>query len=179
MSQIGEPLGELDRIADTFAPDGDGARWLRRHLAGGVVIATTFMGGEFKGSTMSAVTCISEIPLLLLISVEKDNQLNDWLEHSGAFALSFLPWREQFVADQFAGFTPRASRRFDGIDHFVPGTGAPVLKASIAWVDCEIEQTIDTGDHRCHIGRAVRIGQGSGTGEDPLIRFVSRYRRLV
>ncbi len=179
MSQIGDLPASSEADANSIVPDAAGARWLRRHLAGGVVITTTFKGDEFKGSTMSAVLCVSEQPLLVLISLEEDSQLHEWLEASGSFALSFLPWREQFLADQFAGFTPRASRRFEGIDYFVPGTGAPVLRAAIAWADCRIEQTLDTGDHRCYIGCAVSIGQGDGREDDPLIHYVSRYRRLT
>ena len=158
--------------------DARGARWLRRHLAGGVTAVTTVAGGQFRAATVTACMVASIEPLQLLVSLDLESQMAEWIGASRYFAVSILPWREQFLADQFAGFTPRASPSFQGIDHFVATTGAPVLSRSIAWADCSLVQTLETGDHTLFVGQALEVGQGSGREDDPLIFYLSRYRRF-
>lgn len=179
MSEIGgNPLLDSGKDLEDLQPDTTGARWLRRHLAGGVGVLTTIVEDGYRGATITSCTFISAEPLLLLVALEFESQMLEWIEKSGCFAISMLPWREQFLADQFAGFTPRASPAFSGIDHRPGETGCPILGASTAWVDCRLHDSIETGDHRCLIGRAVALGRGSGDAENPLVYYRNRYRRL-
>ncbi|MGH2443443.1 MAG: flavin reductase family protein [Chloroflexota bacterium] len=180
IGRAGGPRDDLgiEEEASDLVPNARGARWFRRHLIGGVVALTTMTEGAFRGSTVTAVTMVSAEPLLILVSIERDSQMDGWLSESGFFALSVLPWREQFLADQLAGFAPRASSRFEGIQYRLAVTGAPVVSACIAWVDCTVAQVVETGDHRAYIGQARAIGRGTGDAEDPLIYYLNRYRRI-
>jgi flavin reductase (DIM6/NTAB) family NADH-FMN oxidoreductase RutF len=156
-----------------------GARWIRSQLAAGVVALTTVAADAFRAATLTACLNVSLDPPLFLVSIELDGQMDGWLLQSGVYALSVLPWNEQFLADQFAGRTPLASPNFTGIAHFIAETGSPILRNSTAWVDCLIEDSRITGDHRCFIGRAVAMGFGFGAREDPLIHHQERFRRIV
>jgi flavin reductase (DIM6/NTAB) family NADH-FMN oxidoreductase RutF len=176
--RLGAAREEGAAVEEPLLPDARGARWLRRHLAGGVAVLTTIVGDEYRGATVTACTFVSSEPLLLLIALEADSQMLEWIERTRCFAVSMLPWREQFLADQFAGFAPRASRTFGGIDFGVVESGCPVLSGSIAWVDCRLEEWIRTGDHHCLIGRAVAVGSGRGNPDDPLVYYRNRYRRF-
>jgi flavin reductase (DIM6/NTAB) family NADH-FMN oxidoreductase RutF len=102
----------------------------------------------------------------------------EWIAQAGFFALSVLSWRDQFLADQFAGFTPRASTSFAGIEHFTTPSGAPVIARCIAWADCAFRETFRIGDHLCVLGDVRSIGQGEGDDEDPLVYYQGRYHRL-
>jgi flavin reductase (DIM6/NTAB) family NADH-FMN oxidoreductase RutF len=37
-------------------------------------------------------------------------------------------------------------------------TGAPILVAAVAWLDCEVRQTVECGSHRLFIGEVVGAG---------------------
>lgn len=163
---------------DFLNVDARGARWLRRHFAGGVAAVTTVAGGQFRAATVSACMVASLEPLYLLVSLDAESQMAESITSSGLFAVSVLPWREQFLADQFAGFTPRASPSFYGIEHTIAASGAPILSGCIAWADCSLLQTFQTGDHLCFLGDVVQMGQGKGREDDPLIFYLSRYRRF-
>lgn len=179
--RIGGPrdeISERDAEAVALEPNARGARWVRRHLAGGVVALTTLADELYRASTVTACTIVSIEPLQLLVSIELDSQMEGWLLDSRIFGLSVLPWDQQFFADQFAGYAPLASRRFAGIDHFTASTGAPLLSRSIAWADCRVVADFETGDHRCFVGEAVAIGSGQGDPNDPLLYYLNRYRRL-
>jgi flavin reductase (DIM6/NTAB) family NADH-FMN oxidoreductase RutF len=122
---------------------------------------------------------VSLDPVLFLASLSLDSQMDGWLRASGAFALNILPWREQFLADQFAGQAPLAAVTFAGVEHTTSETGAPILLASIAWADCRIVDAFVTGDHRCFVGEAVAMGEGKGDAAQPLVRYSNRYRSLA
>jgi flavin reductase (DIM6/NTAB) family NADH-FMN oxidoreductase RutF len=172
-----DPL-ETDGAFDNSGVDARAARWIRRHMAGGVTVITTVHGQLFRGATVSACITASTDPFQLLVSIEEDSQMEEWIQSSGVFASHILPWTEQFLADQFAGFTPLASGTFQRIPHFIGLTGAPILEGCIAWVDCRVVSSFRTGDHTCFVGEAVRAGSGNGQADDPLVYFFNRYRRL-
>jgi flavin reductase (DIM6/NTAB) family NADH-FMN oxidoreductase RutF len=178
--RLGGPGGDGEADPDpTFDEiDPDAGRWLRRHRAGGVAVATTVAAGTYRGTTLSAWIVASLEPLQLLLSLEDDNPMVEWITEAGFFALSILSWRDQFFADQFAGFTPRASTSFAGIDHLTAPSGAPVLTACIAWADSEFVSSLVTGDHKCLLGNVQAVGRGAGDEDDPLIYYLSRYRRV-
>jgi flavin reductase (DIM6/NTAB) family NADH-FMN oxidoreductase RutF len=164
----GPPFDEVDERA---------GHWLRRHRAGSVAVVTTMVEGGYRGTTLSAWIVASFDPVQLLLSLEEDSPMADWIAQAGFFALSILSWRDQFFADQFAGFTPRASSAFEGIDHFSAPSGAPVLSRCIAWADCGLAQSLRTGDHVCLCGDVRAAGAGEGDEADPLIYYLQRYRR--
>lgn len=158
--------------------DARGGRWLRRRHAGAVAALTTVVDGAYRAATITGWTVVSTDPPQVLVALELDGQMEQWLRESGTFGLSLLPWDQQLLADRFAGFAPLASPRFTGIDHFVSVTGCPLLSACLAWADCRILADIETGDHRCFIGQVVDLGGGGGEEDDPLLYFFNRYRRL-
>ena len=178
-----QPDAAEDPIENANASQGDvssdrAARWVRRHMAGGVSIITTLHGSRFRGATVSACITTSIDPFQLLISLEDESQMAAWIESSGVFAANVLPWNEQFLADQFAGYAPLASGTFERIPHFIGDTGTPILRGSIAWVECRVVDTFRTGDHTCYVGQALATGSGEGRADDPMVYFFSRYRRL-
>lgn len=167
-----EPSGPLEL-------DSRGARWLRRRLAGSVVALTCSTAAGYRAATISACIAVSVEPLQYLISLERDSQMEAWLEESGAFGISYLTWKQQALADRFAGFAPLAHTAFRDIPHFTAETGAPLIEGCIGWADCTVAASLETGDHRVLIGSAVAIGRGSGEDEEPLVYYLNRYRRLT
>lgn len=165
---------------DTQVPPigASGGRWLRRRFAGGVVALTTVAGETFRAATLTACVPVSIDPPQFLVSIELDSQMDGWLLQSGVFALNVLSWRQQFFADQFAGYAPLASRSFRDIRHVVGVTGCPILTECLAWAECQVMTTLVTGDHRCFIAEAISLGSGEGDATKPLLYFHNRYATL-
>jgi flavin reductase (DIM6/NTAB) family NADH-FMN oxidoreductase RutF len=169
----GEEVGPQE-----IASGARGGRWLRRQIAGSVAALTTIVDGSYRASTITAFCLISTDPVQLLVSVELDSQMEGWLRSSGIFGLSMLPYSEQFLADRLAGVAPLVSRTFADIPHLTSVTGAPLLARSLAWADCEIKQSIEAGDHTLFVGKAIAVGRGELTENDPLLYYLNRYRTL-
>ena len=52
-------------------------------------------------------------------------------------------------------------------------TGAPVLTDSLAWLECELAEAHEAGDHSVFIGRV--LGSGRGGGAAGLLFFEGAY----
>lgn len=167
-----EPAGPLQL-------DSRGARWLRRRLAGGVVAVTVAVDSGYRAATVSACAVVSVEPLQFLVSLERDSQMEAWVEEAGAFGLSLLTWKQQSLADRFAGFAPLVHATFRDIAHFTAQTGSPLIEGCLGWADCSLIDALVTGDHHCFIGQAVAVGRGSGEADEPLVYFLNRYHRLA
>jgi len=173
-----EELGEEpERRPSTGSPDAQGARWLRRRIAAAVTAVTTVTANQFRASTVTTSFVASIEPLLVLVALEAHGQMAEWIEGSRVFGLNVLAWRDQLLADRFAGLAPRAPPRFDGIPFITAETGAPLLTSAIAWADCRVEETLVAGDHQCFIGRVLALGAGAGDEEEALMYYLNRYRR--
>lgn len=146
-------------------------------FATGVSVMTTVHDGTIHGMTANAVASVSLDPLLALVCVERDANMRALVASSGVFALSFLHEEDDGVAVHFADpYRPSGDEQFGAIDHHTAVTGAPVLDAAIAYVDCEVWDSHPGGDHQIIIGEVV--GLGLGDPPDPLLFFRGAYRSL-
>ncbi|MBI3968555.1 MAG: flavin reductase [Chloroflexi bacterium] len=151
-------------------------RQVRRRYASGVTVVTTVTEEGFHGITVSAFCFGSLEPPLVLGCLGSVGQAAEYVTSSGIFAVSFLDWRQQFLADRFAGRAPAVNRRFEGVPYEVKVTGAPVLRNSVGWVDCQLVESRPLGDHTLVVGRVV-AGEPGAAG-DPLLFCEGRFGRL-
>jgi flavin reductase (DIM6/NTAB) family NADH-FMN oxidoreductase RutF len=73
-------------------------------------------------------------------------------------------------------FSRSGGDKFAGIDWRPGVTGAPVLRSSLAWVECRLEAIHDAGDHELVVGRVLGLHTGEGT---PLLFYRSQFARLA
>ena len=135
-------------------------------------------GDGYLGVTVSAFSYVSLEPLLLLVALGNESQTGEQIRANCYFGVSLLTNKHRFLADRFAGRAPLVDRKFIDVPYLTAATGAPLLKDSIAWIDCRLDSCYPRGDHRLYVGEALTTGHGSGDETDPLIYFDSSYRRV-
>lgn len=84
--------------------------------------------------------------------------------------MNILPSGHQHLAAQFAR---SGADKFAGVDYTASPLGNPVLDQALAWVDCELHEEFDGGDHTIVVG-AVRA-LGARDGAEPLLFFKGGY----
>lgn len=143
-------------------------------FATGVVVLT--VGGEhMHGMTANAFSSVSLDPPLVLCCVARTATLHDGIAAAGHFATSVLGGDQEASARWFADRDRPAGRaQFDRVD-WTPGpaTGAPVLTDALAWLECELVDVHEAGDHSLFIGRV--LGTGRGDGRAGLLFFDGGY----
>lgn len=146
------------------------------HFPTGVVVVTSLRpDGEPCGLTVNAFCSVSLVPPLVLVCVEIDADSHDCIRESGFFAASVLDeTRGEGLSRRFA--TGRSEEKFRGVAYREETTGAPVLEAAIAWVDCRVTQAVPAGDHTVFLGEVVAADAREG---QPLVYYRGGYGRFI
>jgi flavin reductase (DIM6/NTAB) family NADH-FMN oxidoreductase RutF len=147
--------------------DADGFRAALGQLASGVSVVTMRVDGADHGFTATSVTSLSVSPMLVLVCVAHGQRCHDLLQEAGHFAVSLLDSAQTELGVRFAVGLPE--ERFDGLALGRAHTGAPILPACLAWLDCTVHEILPGGDHSIVIGE-VRSA-GSRENGLPLVYF--------
>jgi flavin reductase (DIM6/NTAB) family NADH-FMN oxidoreductase RutF len=107
------------------------------------------------------LTQVAREPKLLAVSIERHAHTHDLIHTGRCFAVSILDRADRGVVRRFV--TPATDDRhamtLNGeayVDAEV--SGAPVLAAAIAWLDCAVEREVDFATHTLFVGEVVDAG---------------------
>ena len=144
-------------------------RNVMRHQAGAVTIIAVGNPGNRTGLTATAMCSLSDQPPSVLICVNKNASAHAPIREARCFSVNLLASPQHELAKRFSTKKTEGEARFDAHDWEILTTGAPILKNTIASLDCELigEHTVDT--HSIFIGR-VQDGRFSEAAE-PLLYF--------
>ena len=140
----------------------------------GVAVVTARAGDVIRGMTVSAFTEVSLAPPLVLVCAEKTSNTHPVIAQGGVFALNVLAHDQGAISDRFASKRDE-DRRFEGLDHETGVTGAPLLKGTVATLDCRVRAAHDAGDHVIYLGEVVDLRRSE---RDPLVYVDGCYRGL-
>jgi len=136
------------------APTPERFREVLGHVPTPVVIVTA--AGEDGAAAMAigSFVSISLDPLLVGFFPAKTSSSWPLIRAVGRFCINVLADDQ---AELSGAFATRGGDKFAGIA-WKPGTsGAPVLDDCVAWIECELESEIDTGDHLLALGAVTGL----------------------
>lgn len=143
----------MDAIA---APD---FREAMARLASAVTLVTTDGPAGRRGLAATAVTSITDSPPNLLVCVNKSGRSNAMIKQNGVFSVNVLSHHQEALVGAFTN--PAESDPFGETGLWdTLETRAPILKDTLASLDCTLDQIINIGTHSLFVGHvvAVRIG---------------------
>ena len=159
-------------------PEPVSAETLRRvagAFATGVTAITTLFEGEPRGCAANAVTSLSLEPPLMLACLARNSNTHASLRNSRAFAINILDQSAESRA-LCRLFASRSTEKFAGVAFERGRTGAPILAVAMGWLECELVDSHDSGDHTIFIGRVLAAGD---TERMPLLYFRGRFGSLL
>jgi len=123
----------------------------------GLYIVSSRVGENLNGHISNTVFQVSAEPPRFAIATHKDNLTTDYIRKSKVFSISVL---QQDCDLEFLGpwgfNSGRDMDKFEKAAYKTGKSGAPiVLEKSVAYIDCEVQEEIDTGTHILFIGLAV------------------------
>jgi len=146
----------------------------------GVTLVTVADGRDDVGATVSAFCPVSQEPPLVLVSLMAGSYLAEVFGRAEApatrFAVVLLAAGQRVLSGRFAAAgRPGARLMLDDVPHQRgPDSGALIVEAGLAALECSAEQVIPAGDHLVVIARVTGVPY-VGDSEAPLIRFRRRY----
>lgn len=115
--------------------------------------------------TVSWVTQVAQTPKLVGVGVEKGAVTHGLLVDGGVFSLSLLARRDRALVRHFVKPVQESDIDDDtglGTMNAIPvhraTTGAPILTAAVAWLDCQIRHTLPLGSHTWFVGEVCDVG---------------------
>ncbi|HRE49317.1 MAG TPA: flavin reductase family protein [Aggregatilineales bacterium] len=148
-----------------------------RQWATGVTVVTTYHQGALAGMTVSSFTSVALEPPTVLVCLNKDTYAHALVRQSGVYAISMLGQGQEALSNRFAGIDKTITDRFAGIAYTTAETGSPLLAGAIAWFDCAVVNSIETGTHTIFIAEV--IAAHSEPDLAPLLYHNRTYKRLV
>ena len=116
----------------------------------GVCVITTVDGEEAVAMTIGSFSSISLTPPIVGFFVDKDSRRLPYFIRSRRFCANVLGAAQTDVCRHFARETQGQPSHFELQRS---PSGLPLIKGAIAWIDCEIHDLIDIGDHTLIVGQ--------------------------
>ena len=129
-----------------------------RNVAGtfitGVTVVTTLVDSEPHGCAANAVSSLSLNPPTMLVCLARTSNTHSRLIRSGVFAINILgdSAESREVCRLFAG---KKEDKFSNVEYWLGRTGVPILAQAIGWLECQLSDAYDSGDHTIFIGKVV------------------------
>lgn len=144
-------------------------RNLMRHQAGAVTIIAVGKPGARTGLTATAMCSLTDSPPTILVCVNRNASAHRPIKSAKCFGVNVLALNQQPLAKRFSSKQLEGEARFDKQDWKTLATGAPILKGTIASLDCELVAEHEVETHSIFIGR-VKDGHFNEKAE-PLLYF--------
>jgi len=137
----------------------------------GVTIVTTSAPDGLFGCTANAVASLSLEPPLMLVCLDRAASTHPRMLAARSFAINVIRAGDENEALARA-FAATSDDKFSGVPHQAGTTGAPILDAALAWLECELDRTYEGGDHTIFVGRVVDATVRDG---EPLVFHRGRF----
>ena len=123
----------------------------------GLYIVCSKDGNNYNGHISNTVFQVTADPPKFVVASHKNNMTTSYIEKSGLFSVSVL---QQEVDLDFLGpwgfKSGKNVDKFKGTNFKLGRTGVPVvLEKTVAYLECEVVDKIDTGTHILFIGLVV------------------------
>lgn len=159
-------------------PDVDAFRTAVGRFASGVTVLSARVNGLDHAMTASAFTSVSLEPLLVLVCVEQDARFHDALLEADGWGVSVLDDTARPIAAWLATRGRPLHGQLDRVPHVTgPLTGAPLVRAALATLECRTVATYPGGDHTIVVGEVLGLEVVGPIGR-PLLWYRSAYAQL-
>ena len=150
--------------------DADVQRVMHEMPYGLYIVGSKDDGGKVNGMMADWVMQVSFEPRLVAVSFENNSHTLANVRERGHFSVNLLAQDDEAMelarsfAQPFSGAKVSGRRgdeatkvhyKLDGQAYQLTEHGCPVLDAVMAWIECEAEQFIATGDHTLVVGRVL------------------------
>jgi flavin reductase (DIM6/NTAB) family NADH-FMN oxidoreductase RutF len=98
-------------------------------------------------------------PPLIMIAVRRGTRSYDLIKEGKVFSVNLIDKSEEELARHFVKPSERIGEKLEKTDHLEERTGAPILPQAFAYLECNVREMHEPGDHAIVIGEVVNAGQ--------------------
>lgn len=149
-----------DKIANRISMAPSSLRESMARFATGVIVLSVG-GDDIHGMTANAFTSVSLEPPTVLCCIARSAVMHQALTSQKRFAVSVLGADQEDLARYFADKRrPLGPEQFQQLA-WEPGavSEAPLLHGALAWLECELTEIHESGDHSIFLGEVVNASR--------------------
>jgi 3-hydroxy-9,10-secoandrosta-1,3,5(10)-triene-9,17-dione monooxygenase reductase component len=139
----------------------------------GVTVVTAVDDGVPVGLAVGSFCSASLDPPLVAFFPDKSSSSWPRIEASGSFCVNILGDDQEDVSRRFA---TKGADKFGGLGWRPSASGSPILADVTAWIDCDVHEVFDAGDHYCVLGLVTELEVAEGG--TPLVFCRGGYGRF-
>jgi flavin reductase len=143
----------------------------------GVAVVTSEFNGEIHGMTVNSLVSVSLDPPIITLSLANQSRTWNLVSSNQFFAVTMLDATQKHIADIFAGKVAEDGNRFAGFETMILVSGAPLLKAGRAHLDCKVLHMIPL--HNSTLFVAEVIAARGDLDRAPLVYLNREYRQVI
>ena len=140
------------------------------HYPTGVCAITSTANGMPVGMIVGSFTSVSLDPPLVAFFPGKDSTTWPKILASGRFCVNVLADHQHEVCRTLLS---KSEAKFLSVSHRASNAGLPILDDIVAWIDCDIRDVHEAGDHYIAVGEVHSLA--IETEHHPLLFFRGQY----
>jgi flavin reductase (DIM6/NTAB) family NADH-FMN oxidoreductase RutF len=129
--------------------------------------------------TANQVVQVSTDPKMVAVGVDAEAVTCALVRDGGSFAVSFVDREDRALVRRFVKPVAEVTVALDGRLERLGGepvlqavSGAPILAAAPAWIDCAVRHVVELGSHVLFVGEVVDVGgRTDETDTRPVLRM--------
>jgi flavin reductase (DIM6/NTAB) family NADH-FMN oxidoreductase RutF len=110
--------------------------------------------GVLVATFVNTASIVKELPRVV-VAIAKHHRTWELIEAGNAFALHLLREQHADWATRFGIESGRAVDKLAGIEYRAGGSGSPILVDAAGWLDCRVEDRLDTGDRTLYLAEVI------------------------
>jgi flavin reductase (DIM6/NTAB) family NADH-FMN oxidoreductase RutF len=129
-------------------------------MPSGLYVLGARAGERRNGMTINWVSQLSFDPKLVGVSVEREAFTHELVVEGGVFSVNVIARDDRAIVRKFTKpvEVDLDARTLNGFPFHDGATGAPILDQAVAFLDCEVRQTVEIGGHSLFLGEIVDCG---------------------
>ncbi len=129
-------------------------------MPSGLYVVGSAHNGQYNCMTLNWATQVSFDPKLVAISVEESALTHELIEGHRSFALNIIDREDRAIVRKFVKpvEVDFEESTVNGFGFALGKTGVPVLDIALAYIDCQVVNTVPCGNHTLFIGEVVDSG---------------------
>lgn len=146
------------------------------HYPTGVCIVTALDPGGPVGMVVGSFASVSLDPPLVSFFPAKKSQTFRRIRSASSFIVNVLSSGQEELVRRLTS-NASAEEKWRDVSWHSSSSGAPILDAALAWIECDFDEIFEGGDHYLVLGRVVNI-HAAAAGL-PLLFFKGGYGRFT
>jgi flavin reductase (DIM6/NTAB) family NADH-FMN oxidoreductase RutF len=129
-----------------------------RNITYGVYVLTVRSGEKCAGAMVTWVSQASLDPPKIMLGLKKGGHTAELVENVKGFTLNILGESQKKLAADFLKHAVIEDERINGYLFKTGKTGAPILRDTPSYLECEIDRIIEGADHNIVIAEVIDAG---------------------